>query len=173
MCNLERPFCTWQRLFVQRAPLPLRKCASRENRAQRPWPRCHPVPPVRSAYASCPPSGRPAVAALTGRCFHERASARSARSALVSRASSPDVQNGCAKGTSQIAHRNGHSAFVLFFYVQFGTSLLHITRAFRAGTAPAWRGPTRSARRSRSHSAAAPPHKLAAGCQRGTVRAVR
>ena len=168
MCNLERPFCTWQRLFVQGAP-PLRKCASRENRAQHPWSRCHPVPPVRSAYASCPPSGRPVVAALTGRCFHERASARC-------RAQRPCLKSiipRCAKGTSQIAHRMSRSACIIFSYVQFGTSLLHITRAFRAGTAPAWRGPTRSARRSCSHSAAAPPRKPAAGCQRGTVRAVR
>ena len=33
---------------------------------------------------------------------------------------------GCAKGTSQIAHRRSLSAQSLFSYVRFGTSLLHI-----------------------------------------------
>ena len=38
----------------------------------------------------------------------------------------PHVQKGCAEGTSQIAHRNSEPALKDFFYVRFGTSLLHI-----------------------------------------------
>ena len=36
------------------------------------------------------------------------------------------MRSGCAKGTFQIAHRNSLSCAHAFFYVQFGTSLLHI-----------------------------------------------
>ena len=44
----------------------------------------------------------------------------------------------CAKGTSQIAHRNSHSVLALFSYVRFGTSLLHIGWDSCAGKAGLW-----------------------------------
>ena len=42
--------------------------------------------------------------------------------------------DGCAKGTSQIAHRMSLSVLILYSYVQFGTSLLHIPFAHQRGS---------------------------------------
>ena len=45
----------------------------------------------------------------------------------------------CAEGTSQIAHRRCLSVLILYSYVQFGTSLLHISNSFVADGVPRWR----------------------------------
>ena len=139
MCDLERPFCTSGGPFAHLSiahPMCVLGCPFRtspnESGERPPF-----FAPLRPRHGD----GRRAVSRpLAGPLFHSaRLSAREGALPCVACPSPPSpkfrfpcarvpphVQQGCAEGTSQIAHRNSEPALKDFFYVRFGTSLLHI-----------------------------------------------
>ncbi len=114
MCNLGRPFRTCRTLgltLISLAHGRRHPFGARTGRA-------------RFASDSWTPCGASSCRGPSGRCIHSRALGRCAPIAL-----------GCAKGTSQNAHRKRLCALKDNSYVQFGTSLLHISVAWEGSSA--------------------------------------
>ena len=134
MCDLGRPFCTSGGPFAHlsiASPMCDLGCPFRTSpneSGERP-----PFAPPPATARRWPPCR---AAALPGRSFIPRACRRARGDAPMCRMPFSPAPRAplslrtsatpCAEGTSQIAHRNSEPALKDFFYVRFGTSLLHI-----------------------------------------------
>ncbi len=138
MCNLERPFCTSSTRF-QNVPSSRGICCIAHVLHKCQVPGLVAVPlsrPLRAAVFGSGLQRAPRVAPL-GRlhlclgllpgsaCCEGAPRAREATSLCVVGCKGGSAP-GCAKGTSQIAHSRSLPARIVYSYVQFGTSLLHI-----------------------------------------------